>query len=74
MTSKHTNGRQNKEIKSIQQKLNAIPCEKHAQESGFQRRKVQKIDGKTLLLAFFFMALPGSNSFLLWLTLIHRNA
>ena len=66
MTSKPTNVKQNKEIKSIRQKVNALSCEKHAKASGFQKRKAQKIDGKTLLLAFFFMAVQGSNSFLLW--------
>jgi hypothetical protein len=66
MISKNTNAKQNKKIKSIQQKLDAIPCKKHAKESCFQIRKVQKIDGKTLLQAFFFMAFKGSNSFLLW--------
>jgi hypothetical protein len=66
MTPKHTNAKQNKEIKSIRQKLDAIPCEKHAKESKFQKRKAQKIDGKTLLLAFLVMALQGNNSFLLW--------
>ena len=58
--------KQNKKIKSIQQKLDAIPCKKYAKESGLQKRKAQKIDGKTLIPAFFFMALKGSNSFLLW--------
>jgi hypothetical protein len=66
MTSKYTNERQNKEIKSIREKCNQISFKKHAKDSGFQKRKSQKIEGKILLIAFFLMIIQGSNSFLLW--------
>jgi hypothetical protein len=66
MTSNRTNAKQSKKSKFINQKIKGISFSKHAKESGFNKRKAQKVTGKSLLLAFFLMALQGKNSFQLW--------
>lgn len=66
MTSKRTNTLQSKKSNFINQKTKSISFDKHAKASGFKKRKAKKITGKSLLIAFFIMALQGKNSFELW--------
>lgn len=66
MTSKRTNTRQRKKSNFINQRISKLSFTNHAKASGFKKRKARKITGKTLLIAFFLMALQGKNSFELW--------
>lgn len=66
MTSKCTNTLQRKRSNFINQKTKSISFDKHAKASGFKKRKAKKITGKSLLIAFFLMALQGKNSLELW--------
>jgi len=66
MTPKHTRLRNDKDYKNLRKKLSKIPFNKYAVESGFKQRKEQKIEGKSMLLAFIMMAMQGKNTFQHW--------
>ena len=66
MTPKNTRFQNTQRYDNIEQKLKKIPFNKYALKSGFKQRKNKKVTGKTLLLAFIFMAMQGKNSFQHW--------
>lgn len=66
MTPKSTRLKKKQKYENIEQKLKNIPFNKYAVKSGFKQRKEKKIKGKTLLIAFFIMAMSGNNTFQHW--------
>ncbi len=66
MTPKSIRLSKKQNYENIEQKLKQIPFNNRAVQSGFKQRKEKKITGKTLLIAFIFMAMKGKNSFQHW--------
>lgn len=66
MAPKSTRLKKIQSYQNIEDKLNQIPYNKYARQSGFKQRKAKKIQGKFLLESFMFMALQGKNSFQHW--------
>ena len=64
--NKSKGNKNNREIKSIREKVNHIPFNRLAQESGFKQRREKKISGKTLVIGFLMMSLQGRNTFQNW--------
>ena len=65
-SNKSKGNKNNKEIKSILEKVNHIPFNRLAQERGFKQGREKKISGKTLVIGFLMMSLQGKNTFQNW--------
>jgi Transposase DDE domain len=65
MTSKSTRSKE-QIYENINKRIRKIPLNKYAVQSGFKRRKQQKITGKSLLIAFFLMSVHGKNTLEQW--------
>lgn len=65
MTSKSTRS-EGQIYQNISQKIRKIPLNKYAVQSGFKQRKEKKINGKSMLIAFFLMSAQGKNTLEQW--------
>ncbi|MEW5694279.1 MAG: IS4 family transposase [Candidatus Hydrogenedentota bacterium] len=66
MKSKSIRNHPKQKYNNFEQIIKKISFNKHEKNSHFTQRKNKKLTGKSLLIAFIFMAMHGSNSFQLW--------
>jgi hypothetical protein len=65
--SSHTKREKKQNYKNINDKLREIAFSKHTRKSGFRQREPKKLEGKTMLIGFFLMALQkGNNTLQSW--------